>query len=133
MARGARHAAAVRAAIAALQADAPAHHMPALTQLVFHVPHKLDNPRLWYAASFPLTQGPHAPPTAQGGVRQPAGGRAGRPDAAQRGDKRACALWYAVHTHAANMPERTIVLGDKPASEILRELRTMGRFAHEQR
>ena len=36
-------------------------------------------------------------------------------------------------THAANMPERTIVLGDKPASEILRELRTMGRFAHEQR
>lgn len=34
---------------------------------------------------------------------------------------------------AANMPERTIVLGEKPASEIVQELLTMGRFAHERR
>ncbi|WFC97183.1 hypothetical protein MBRA1_003849 [Malassezia brasiliensis] len=116
MARGARHAATVRAAIAALQADAPAHHMPALTQLVFHVPHKLDNPRLWDLMRRQLPKVVYANPQVDVQVAPT------QPNEAT-----------SVRVHFANMPERTIVLGDKPASEILRELRTMGRFAHEQR
>lgn len=126
MARGARHAAAVRAAIAALQADAPAHHMPALTQLVFHVPHKLDHPRLWYVrtprgAADTDRQGPHAPLAAQGCVCQPTGGRAGRADAAQRGNEPARALWYVApahspsqHARAHHRPRRQARLGNPP-------------------
>ncbi|WFD03763.1 hypothetical protein MOBT1_002457 [Malassezia obtusa] len=107
MARGARHAAALRATLAGLDEGAASRRMPALTALAFRIPQKFGEKRLCIVYANPQLAVDVAPP-AQGEAP-------------------------CVQVQFANMPERTIVLGEKPASEIVQELLTMGRFAHERR
>lgn len=50
MARGARHAAALRATLATLEEGVATRRMPALSALTFRMPRTFNDKRTWYAA-----------------------------------------------------------------------------------
>lgn len=111
-----RRAASLQSVIAALETGAGARKLPkAIVSLQLRVPRKFENRRDWYvlstyARSFLRQELPrlvYHNPDLQVSVEHP--------------DKAPPSMIV----HFTNMPERTIVFGDKSSTDITRELLTM--------
>ncbi|WFD30014.1 hypothetical protein MSPP1_001027 [Malassezia sp. CBS 17886] len=117
MANGGKAAARLRTLVSGLQTGASTRALPpSLTALTLRVPRTFHERRVWSLMREELPRIVYANPALR--VHVEAVGEEENSGGA------------VVEVQFQDMPVRTIVLGDKPASEVVRELMTMAKFTN---